>query len=74
VQSNANAGPGKKACDFLSKADAEAILGQPAELRSNSFFDCWYVETGWTNKPPQNKIVSSSASTGVTVTLLSRLS
>ena len=57
VQSNANAGAGKTACDFLPKVEAEAIMGQPAELRNANTFDCWYVETGWTNKPPKNKQV-----------------
>ena len=45
----------KKACDFLSKAEAESILGQPVEQRTNNPTQCWYVETGWTNKPPKNK-------------------
>src|SRR5207249_4973867 len=45
----------KKACDFLSKSDAESILGQPVEQRTNNPTQCWYVETGWTNKPPKNK-------------------
>ena len=57
VQSNANAGAGKTPCDFLSKAEAESIMGQPSQLRSSNPFDCWYVETGWTNKPPKNKQV-----------------
>ena len=49
--------PDKKPCDVLTKAEAEGIMGQPAEGRSSSPFDCWYVETGWTNRPPKNKQV-----------------
>jgi hypothetical protein len=49
--------PKNKPCDVLTKAEAEAIMGQPAEGRSSSPFDCWYVETGWTNRPPKNKQV-----------------
>ncbi|WP_447984725.1 hypothetical protein [Nitrospira sp. Nam74] len=40
----------------LTKAEAEAIMGQ-ADLRGNNSVDCWYVEAGWTNKPPKNKQV-----------------
>ena len=49
--------PDKKPCEVLTKADAEAIMGRPAELRDNNPFQCGYVETGWTNKPPKNKQV-----------------
>ncbi|MEP6602057.1 MAG: hypothetical protein ABJB49_09655, partial [Nitrospirota bacterium] len=49
--------PDKKPCDVLPKAEAESIMGQPAELRDNNPFQCGYVETGWTNKPPKNKQV-----------------
>lgn len=55
--------PDKKPCDVLTKAEAEAIMGQPAELRSINPFDCWYVESGWTNKPPKNKQVRLTAHT-----------
>lgn len=55
--------PGKKPCEVLTKAEAEAIMGQPADLRSINPFDCWYVETGWTNKPPKNKQVRVTAHT-----------
>jgi hypothetical protein len=43
--------PEKKPCDVLTKADAESIMGQPAELRDHNPFQCGYVEIGWTNKP-----------------------
>jgi hypothetical protein len=36
-----NAELNKKACDFLSKADAESILGQPVEQRTNNPTQCW---------------------------------
>lgn len=55
--------PDKKPCDVLTKAEAEAIMGQPADLRGNNPFDCWYVETGWTNRPPKNKQVRVTAHT-----------
>ena len=53
----------KKPCEVLTKAEAETIMGQPADLRGNNPFDCWYVETGWTNKPPKNKQVRITAHT-----------
>ena len=55
--------PEKKPCEVLTKAEAEAVMGQPADLRGNNPFDCWYVETGWTNKPPKNKQVRITAHT-----------
>ena len=55
--------PENKPCDVLTKAEAEAIMGQPAELRDHNPFQCGYVEIGWTNKPPKNKQVMVSAST-----------
>ena len=55
--------PENKPCDVLTKAEAEAIMGQPAELRDHNPFQCGYVETGWTNKPPKNKQVMVSAAT-----------
>jgi len=58
--------PDKKPCDVLTKAEAETIMGQPADLRGNNPFDCWYVETGWTNKPPKNKQVRITAHTNPT--------
>jgi hypothetical protein len=58
--------PEKKPCEVLTKAEAESIMGQPAEGRSSSPFDCWYVETGWTNKPPKNKQVRVTAHTNPT--------
>ncbi len=55
--------PEKKPCEVLTKTEAEAVMGQPADLRGNNPFDCWYVETGWTNKPPKNKQVRVTAHT-----------
>jgi len=49
--------PEKKPCDVLTKADAESIMGQPADLRDHNPFQCGYVEVGWTNKSPRNKQV-----------------
>lgn len=50
------AAPTRKACDFLTKADAEALLGATVQDRSQGA-DCLFVETGWTNKPPRNKAI-----------------
>jgi hypothetical protein len=58
--------PEKKPCDVLTKAEAEAVMGQAADLRGNNPFDCWYVEAGWTNKPPKNKQVRLTAHTNAT--------
>src|SRR5690349_7266779 len=58
--------PDKKPCDVLTKADAESIMGQPADLRDNNPFQCGYVEAGWTNKPPKNKQVRLNAHTNAT--------
>jgi hypothetical protein len=55
--------PEKKPCEVLTKAEAESIMGQPADLRGNNPFDCWYVEAGWTNKPPKNRQVRVTAHT-----------
>lgn len=55
--------PEKKPCEVLTKAEAEAVMGKTADLRGNNPFDCWYVETGWTNKPPKNKQVRITAHT-----------
>ena len=53
----AQSAPGtRKACDFLSKADAEALLGTSVQDRSQGL-DCFFVQTGWTNKPPMNKAI-----------------
>ncbi len=58
--------PEKKPCEVLTKAEVEAIIGQPAEGRSSNPFDCWYVETGWTNRSPKNKQVRVTAHTNAT--------
>ena len=65
-QSAATAGTDKKACDFLSKEEAESILSQPVELKADYPKQCQYVEVGFTNKPPKNKLVSIDASTSST--------
>jgi hypothetical protein len=65
-QSAATAGTDKKACDFLSKEEAESILSQPVELKADYPKQCQYVEVGFTNKPPKNKLVSIGASTSST--------
>jgi hypothetical protein len=66
AQSSTNAVSNKKVCDFLSKAEAESILGQPVELRDNNPYPCKYVEIGWTNKPPKNRVVSLSTFSSAT--------
>src|SRR5207249_2795622 len=40
----------KKACDFVTKSDAESILGQPVEMGVNNAFECSFIETGRANK------------------------
>jgi hypothetical protein len=58
--------PERKPCEVLTKAEAEVIMGQPADGRSSNPFDCLYVETGWTNRPPKNKQVRVTAHTNAT--------
>jgi len=43
-QSTAPAGTDKKACDFLSKEEAESILSRPVELKADYPSQCQYVE------------------------------
>jgi len=66
AQTSDPAEPIKNACDFLSKEEAESILGQQVERRANYPKQCEYVEVGFTNKPPKNKLVSLGASTSST--------
>jgi len=42
AQSNTpqNAALGKKACDYVTKADAESILGQPLTAAGDGVFEC----------------------------------
>jgi hypothetical protein len=42
-----NAALNQKPCNFLTKADAESILGQSVVQRSDSNYDCWYVQDGF---------------------------
>jgi hypothetical protein len=46
----------RRACDFLDKTQAAQILGVAVEDRSQGL-DCWFVQTGWTNKLPNNKAI-----------------
>ena len=46
----------RKACDFLTKSEAEVLLGTSVVDRSQGA-DCFFVETGWTNKPPKNRAI-----------------
>jgi hypothetical protein len=50
----------KRACDFITKSDAESILGTPVVARGDGVFDCSFVETGFTSKAPTNHQVSVS--------------
>jgi hypothetical protein len=50
----------KRACDFITKSDAESILARPVVSRGDGVFDCSFVETGFTSKPPKNHQVSLS--------------
>jgi hypothetical protein len=52
-----NAEVKKQACDVLTQADAESILGTPVELKGDDNYGCWFTEIGWTNNPPKNKAV-----------------
>lgn len=40
----------KKACEFITQSDAEAILGQPVEMNVNNPYVCSFIETGWAKK------------------------
>jgi hypothetical protein len=51
----------KKACDFVTKADAESILGVAVEPREHDAFQCSFVSVGFTNKAPNNKQVRVKA-------------
>jgi hypothetical protein len=50
----------KKPCDFVTKSDAESILGATVEARRDGPYECSFVETGFTSKAPKNKQVSLS--------------
>jgi len=50
----------KKPCDFITKSDAESILGSPVDASRDSQYECRFVEAGFTSKAPKNKQVSLS--------------
>jgi hypothetical protein len=47
----------KKACDYLSKTEAESLLGATMEANTQSPFECRFLNVGFTNRPPNNKQV-----------------
>jgi hypothetical protein len=48
-------------CSFLSKTEAEAILGESVVERRASAFDCWYVQNNFAGgKGPNNKQIHLS--------------
>jgi hypothetical protein len=51
---------GKKPCDFITKSDAESILGSPVNARKDNQYECGFAEPGFTSKAPKNKQVSVS--------------
>ncbi|MGA8757060.1 MAG: hypothetical protein WB611_12185 [Stellaceae bacterium] len=53
-----NAASNQKPCSFLTKSEAESIVGASLVIRRNTDDECWYVESGFT-KPggPRNKQV-----------------
>jgi hypothetical protein len=50
----------KKACDYLTKAEAESISGVPMVPGADSPFSCSFRSVGFTNSPPNNKQVALS--------------
>src|SRR5215467_1138366 len=53
-----SAGVGKKACDFIGKAEAESIVGASLVVHRVKDDECWYRESGFTNPTaPHNKQV-----------------
>jgi hypothetical protein len=48
----------KKPCDFITKAEAESIVGASLVVRRNTDDECWYVESGFTDPAgPRNRQV-----------------
>ena len=45
----------KGSCDYITKSDAEAILGTTVGPTRDDRFGCWFGQTGWQNEPPNNK-------------------
>jgi hypothetical protein len=70
VQAQSAATATKKACDFITKSDAESILGTSVVARLDTpvptwvggATTCWFVETGFTSKVPTNHQVNVSIS------------
>lgn len=50
----------KKPCEFITKAEAESILGQTVQLSKDNAYQCLFVEPGFINRAPKNKQVSLS--------------
>ena len=50
----------KKPCDFITKSDAESILGSPVNAGKDNQYNCQFAEPGFTSKAPKNKQVSLS--------------
>lgn len=56
-KSSSSADRKKGSCDYLTQADAEAILGTPAEAKGDDGYGCRFSQVGWTSQPPNNKSV-----------------
>ena len=55
----ANAAPGQTLCRFLTKAEAESILGEPVVQQAASSSLCRYIQNGYAGGTgPNNKQVS----------------
>ena len=52
---SANSDRKKGSCDYITQADAEAILGTPVGPKRDDRFGCWFGQIGWQNEPPNNK-------------------
>ena len=56
-----NAASNQKPCSFLTKSEAESILGHSMVLRSNNDYDCSFVQDGFTGGTgPNSKQISLS--------------
>ena len=55
-----NAALKKKPCDFVTKSDAETILGKAVVARESNAFECSFREAGFTSKAPLNHQVDFS--------------
>jgi hypothetical protein len=43
-----NAASNQKPCSFLTKSDAESILGHSVVMHSGNDYECWFVQDGFT--------------------------